>query len=139
MSIFLTRFAPKGFFWSKTEKVNTTYFLTNSAYSNQSSEEFQLKLAILIFGTKFVQTSYSSRKRKREQQHGTLYIWISLGTKFQLKLTILGFWIKFTQKRYFLLKTEQAVQGLLVLAFCGANVNSIVVFKHFEDLTDLIF
>ena len=32
--IFLTRFAQKGFFWSKTEKVNTTYFLHNSAYSN---------------------------------------------------------------------------------------------------------
>ena len=32
--IFLTIFAQKGFFWSKTEKVNTTYFLHNSAYSN---------------------------------------------------------------------------------------------------------
>ena len=32
--IFLTRFAQKGFFWSKTEKVNSTYFLHNSAYSN---------------------------------------------------------------------------------------------------------
>ena len=32
--IFLTRFTQKGFFWSKTKKVNTTYFLHNSAYSN---------------------------------------------------------------------------------------------------------
>ena len=32
--IFLTRFTQKGFFWSKTEKVNTTYSLHNSAYSN---------------------------------------------------------------------------------------------------------
>ena len=32
--IFLTRFAQKGFFWSKVEKVNTAYFLHNSAYSN---------------------------------------------------------------------------------------------------------
>ena len=32
--IFLTKFEQKGFFWSKTEKVNTTYFLYNSAYSN---------------------------------------------------------------------------------------------------------
>ena len=31
---FLTRFTQKGFFWFKTEKVNTTYFLHNSAYSN---------------------------------------------------------------------------------------------------------
>ena len=32
--IFLTRFAPKCFFCSKREKVNTTYFLHNFAYSN---------------------------------------------------------------------------------------------------------
>ena len=32
--IFLTRLAQKGFFWSKTEKVNTTYFIHSSAYSN---------------------------------------------------------------------------------------------------------
>ena len=31
---FLIRFTQKGFFWSKIEKVNTTYFLHNSAYSN---------------------------------------------------------------------------------------------------------
>ena len=91
--IFLTRFVQKGFFWSKTEKVNTTYFLHNSAYSNQSSAKFQLKLAILKFSTKF------------------------------------------TQKRYFQLETEQAVLGLQVLAFSKVKT---VVFKHFEDLKDLI-
>ena len=32
--IFLTRFIQKGFFWSKTEKVNITCFLHNAAYSN---------------------------------------------------------------------------------------------------------
>ena len=32
--IFLTRFAQKGFFWSRTEKVTTAYFLHNSGYSN---------------------------------------------------------------------------------------------------------
>ena len=31
---FFIRFAQKGFFSSKTETVNTTYFLHNSAYSN---------------------------------------------------------------------------------------------------------
>ena len=31
---FFDRFTQKGFFLSKTEKVNTTYFLHNSAYSN---------------------------------------------------------------------------------------------------------
>ena len=27
--IFLTRFAQKGFFWSKTEKIDITYYLHN--------------------------------------------------------------------------------------------------------------
>ena len=61
-----------------------------------------------------------------------------LSTKLQLKLVILSSWTRFTQKRYFLLKTEQAVQGPQEFAFCVANVNSNVVFKHFEDLIDLI-
>ena len=34
--------------------------------------------------------------------------------------------------------TEQAVQGLQAFAFYVVNVNSSVVFKHFEDLKDLI-
>ena len=36
------------------------------------------------------------------------------------------------------MKTEQAVQGLQVFAFCVVNADSTVVFKHFEDLKDLI-
>ena len=43
------------------------------------------------------------------------------------------FWTKFTQNRYFLVKTEQAVQGLQAFALRVVNVNSSVVFKHFED------
>ena len=35
-------------------------------------------------------------------------------------------------------KTEKVVQGLQAFAFCAVNVNSTVVFKHFEDLKDLI-
>ena len=41
------------------------------------------------------------------------------------------------QKRYFQSETEQAVQGLQAFAFYVVNVNSTVVFKHFEDLKDL--
>ena len=62
---FLTRFTQKGFLWFRTEKVNTTYFLHNSAYSHYSSAKFQLKLTILIFWTKFVQKGISSRKQKK--------------------------------------------------------------------------
>ena len=64
LTIFIlkTRFAQKGVFWSKTEKVNTTYSLHNSAYSNKSSAKFQLKLTILIFLDQICQN------RKSEQQ-----------------------------------------------------------------------
>ena len=36
------------------------------------------------------------------------------------------------------MKKEQVVRGLQVFAFCVENVNLTVVFKHFEDLKDLI-
>ena len=36
------------------------------------------------------------------------------------------------------MKTEQVVQGLDAFAFCVVSVNSTVVYKHFEDLKDLI-
>ena len=116
----MTRFAQKGFFCSKTEKVHTTYFIHNSVYL-------------------FAQKSYfQSKAEKSEHHHGILHIWISLGTKSKLKLIISSFWTKFTQKRYFKLKREQAVQGLQAFAFRVVNVNSTVVFKHFEDLKYLI-
>ena len=60
-----------------------------------------------------------------------------LSTKLQLKQIILSSWTKFTPKRYFQ-KTEQPVQGLQAFAFCVVNVNSAVVFKHFEDLIILM-
>ena len=91
-----------------------------------------------FFGSNLPKMVFPVENRKSEYHHGILHIWISLGTKFQLKLIILSFWTKFTQKRYFQLKTEQAVQGLQAFAFCVVNVNSTVVFKHFEDLKDLI-
>ena len=37
-----------------------------------------------------------------------------------------------------LLLIEQAVQGLQAFAFCIVNFNSTVVFRHFEDLKDVI-
>ena len=118
--------------------MDTTYFLHNSAYSNQSSAKFQLKLTISNFCTKSAQKAISSKKQKK---------WTSLWNsaylnqsryKISAKLIIVSFWTKFTQKRYFQSKREQAVQGLQVFNFCVVNVNS-TVFKHFEDLKDLIF
>ena len=47
------------------------------------------------------------------------------------------FWIKFAQKGISSW-TEQAVQGLQAFVFYVVKVNSAVVFKHFENLKDLI-
>ena len=91
-----------------------------------------------LFGPNLPKMVFPVENRKSEHYHGILHIWISLGTKFKLKLIILSFWTKFTQKSYFKLKTEQAVQGLQAFAFCLVNVNSTVVFKHSENLKDLI-
>ena len=142
LTIFIlkTRFAQKEVFWSKTEKVNTPYSLHNSAYSNKSSAKFQLKLTILIFWTKYSKTEkVNNNKWKQKEHHHGIHAYLNWSWyKIQLKLIILSFWIKFTLKRYFQLTTEQTVQGLQAFGFCVANVYSNVVFKHFEDLKDLI-
>ena len=105
---FFDQIYPKRvFFWSKTEKMNTTYFPHNSAYSNWSSAKFQLKLIILIFWTNLPKKSNSNRKQKSEYHYWILHIWISLGTKGQLKLTISIFLTRFTQKEFFWSKTEK--------------------------------
>ena len=71
LTIFIlkTRFAQKGVYWSKTEKVNTTYSLHNSAYSNRSSAKFQLKLTILIFWTKYAKTEKVNNNKWKQKEH----------------------------------------------------------------------
>ena len=91
-----------------------------------------------FFGTNLPQMVFPVENRKSEHRYGILHIWISLGTNFQLKLIILSFWTKITLKRYFQVKTEQAVQELQAFAFSVVNANSTVVFKHFDNLRNLI-
>ena len=102
------------------------------------ARNFSSKGQFWFFGSNLPKKLFPVEKKKSEHHHGILHIWISLSTKFQRKLIILSFWTKFTPKMYLQLKTEQAVQGLQAFAFCVVNVNSTVVFKHFEDLKDLI-
>ena len=96
-------------------------------------QNFSSNWQFWFFQPNLAKKGFEVNNRKSEHYHRILQIWISLGTKFQLKLITLIFWTKFTQKRYFLSKTEQAVPGLQTFAF-----NSTVVFKHLEDLKDLI-
>ena len=51
--------------YSKTEKVKTTYFPHNSAYSNYSNAKFQLKLTIFIFWIKSVQNGIYGQKLEK--------------------------------------------------------------------------
>ena len=92
----------KDSFQSKTKQKNWTSPL-NSAYSNQSRYQLQLKLTILIFWNKFAQKRcFRSKTKKSEHHHWILHIRVSLRTKFQLKLTILIFLLtKFDQKESF--------------------------------------
>ena len=70
--------------------------------------------------------------RNSEPHHGIQHIWIGLGRKFQLKLIILD------QIYPEEVNKQQSVQGLQAFTFYIVNVNSTVVFKHFEDLKDFI-
>ena len=105
---FLTRFTKKGFFWSKTEKVNTIYFLQILRIQIILVQNFSSNWQFWFFGSNLPKKVFPVKNRKNEHHHGILHIWISLGTKFQLKLIILSFWTKFTQKRYFQLKTTSS-------------------------------
>ena len=121
---------------SKMEKVNIiTEFRT---FKLILVSNFNSNWQFWFFGPNLPKKVFPVENRKSEYHHGILHIWISLGTKFQLKLIILSFWTKFTQKRYFQSKTEQAVEGLQAFAFYVVNVNSTAIFKHFEELKDLI-
>ena len=85
-----------------------------------------------------VRKVFPVENRTNEHHHEILHIWVILGTKSQLKLIIVSFWTKFTKKKYFQSKTEQAVEGLQAFVFYVVNVNLTVVYKHYEDLEDLI-
>ena len=100
--IFLTTFTQKGFFWSKTEKVNTTYFQRNSAYPNQFNAKFQLKLTILILRIKFAQKGIPSQKLKKLTSLNSAYSDQSLGTKIFALTDDFDFFDEICPKRIFL-------------------------------------
>ena len=100
---------------------------------------FSSNWQFLFFESNLAKKYFQSKTEKSEHHHGILHFRISLNYRISTKkLITLSSWTKFTQKRYFLLKIEQAVQRLQAFAFCVVNVNSTVVFKHFEDLKDFI-
>ena len=128
----------KGFSGLKEKKWTPLIFYIVLNIQISLVQNFSSNWQFWFFGSNLPKKVYPLQNRKSEYHHGILHIWICLGTKFQLKLIILSFWTKSTQKRYFQWKTEQAFQGLQTFSFYAVNVNSTVVFKHFENLKDLI-
>ena len=96
--IFWTKFAQKGYFQSKSEKMNTTIELCK--FKSVYIPHFSLNWQFQIFGPNMPKKLFPVEKWKSEHHYWILHIWISQGTKFQLKLTILVSWTKFTQNEY---------------------------------------
>ena len=128
----------KVFFGLKQKKWTPHIFCIMLHIQISVVQNFSSNLQFWFFGPTLPKKVFPVENRKSGHHDGILHIWISLDAKFQLKLIILSFWTNFTQKRYFHLKTEQAVQGLQTFSFCVVNINSTVVFKHYEDLKDFI-
>ena len=135
--IFLPGLTKKGFSGLKQKKWTPHIFYIILHIQISLVRNFSSNWQFWFFGPNLPKKVFPVKNRKSEHHHGILHIWISLGTKFQLKLIILSFWTKFTQKRYFKSKTEQAIHGVQAFVFCVVNVDSTVVFKHFDAFKDL--
>ena len=103
--IFWTKFAQKGYFQSKSEKMNTTikFCIFKSVYTPNFSLNWHFK----FFWLNLTKKVLPIKNWKIEHHNWILRIWISPGNKFQLKLTILIFWTKIAQRGYFQLKTQK--------------------------------
>ena len=92
--------------------MNTTYFQNNSAYSNESSEKFQLK-QFSFFGPNLPKKVFPVKNRKISKFPSA---------KFQLKLIILSFWTKFMQKKVFPIEKRTSSPRTASLYFlCSKN------------------
>ena len=122
--IFWPDLSKKGFSGIQQKKWTSHIFSIIQHIQISLVQSFSSNWRFWFFGPSLCKMVFPVENRKSEHPHGIPHIWISLGTKFQLKLIILS--------------TEQAVRGLQAFAFCVVNVNSIVVFKHFQYPKDLI-
>ena len=98
---------------------------------------FQLKLTILIVRTKFIQKRcFQSKKTKSERNHGILHIRIRLNFSLNWQFWIFG--TNLPKKGNSNRKQNEQSNKLQAFAFGVVNVNSTIVFEHFEDLKNLI-
>ena len=102
---FLDQIYPKKIFLFENRKSELQHWIAHVRII--AVTEFQLKVIISTFLTKFAQKQYFSSKETSELHCWVLHIRISLGTKFPLKLIILTFWKKFPQKVHFQSKIKK--------------------------------
>ena len=100
--MFWTKFAQKGYIWSKTRKMNIAIEFDIYVIYCRLSTKFHL-MQTRVFPNRVFLVS----NRKSEHHHPIQNICIGLSTKFQLKQNILIFWIEFAQKGHFQSKTEK--------------------------------
>ena len=103
---FWTKFAQKGYFYSKTRKMNIT--IEFCMFQLVLVRNFSLKWQFWCFLLNLPIKAISTQKRKKnEHHHWILHVRISFGIKFQLKVTILMFSTKFAHQGYFHSKTKK--------------------------------
>ena len=87
--IFWTKFAQKGYLWSKTEKM--TIIIEVSIFELVQVLYFSINWQFSFFGPNLRKKVFLYKSAKTEHHHRLLRIQINLVTKFLLKLTSLIF------------------------------------------------
>ena len=136
--IFWTKFAQRGCFWSKTEKMKST--IEFCIFELVWVPNFSLSWQFWFLGPRFPKRVIPVKNIKSEHHHWILHIQISGGTKFQFKLTILIFFYQICSKKEFpvengkiaLVRASMIVTYYIKLFRTGAN-------RHNGILMSLLF
>ena len=134
--IFWTKFAQKGYFRFKTERVNTT--IEFCIFELNQVPNFSLNRQFWFFRPSLPKKVFLVKKGgKKEHHHWMLHIRINPGTIFQLKLTILISWNKFSQKGCFRFKTEKVNTAIEFCIFELVQVPNFILnwqFSFFDQV-----
>ena len=125
--IFWTKFAQKGYLWSKTEKI--TIIIEVSIFELVQVPNFSLNWQFSFFGPNLSKKVFQYKSAKIEHHHRLLRIQINLVTKFLLKLTSLIFGPNLLKNSISSLKKMNTIYELCI--FKGP--------KFWLKLTNLVF
>ena len=129
--MFWPKFPLKGYFRSKTDKMNSTFEF--GIFKLIYVSNFTLSKTFWIFEGNLPKNCIFRPNQKSKQHHLILHIRISLSNKFQLQMTILIFWTKFAQKRYFWSKTAKMNSIFKFCIFKLIQVSNFTLNKQFSN------